>query len=86
MAIKNCEDCKFISEDWAAGTGEKFCSHPDAAFMLGEKLNPVNDAINCDGYEEEDAATPPTDEKGEEIAGWYGGIPYKRDWNGEVYE
>jgi hypothetical protein len=51
LSIKHCKNCDYLSEDWAAGTGENFCCHPGTDFRQGEFNLDANPAQNCDFFE-----------------------------------
>jgi hypothetical protein len=51
---KHCKNCGYLAEDWAAGTGKYFCSHPETDFVEIEFNLAVNPAQDCDFFESRD--------------------------------
>lgn len=48
---KHCKNCGYLAEDWAAGTGKYFCSHPETDFMGLDFDLAANPAQDCDFFE-----------------------------------
>ncbi|MEH1818703.1 MAG: hypothetical protein V7L31_06320 [Nostoc sp.] len=51
LKTKLCKNCGYLAEDWAAGTGKYFCSHPETDFVELEFNLVDNPANDCDFFE-----------------------------------
>jgi hypothetical protein len=54
LKAKHCKNCGYLAEDWLAGTGEYFCSHPETDFVELEFNLAANPAQDCDFFESRD--------------------------------